>query len=328
MHKPSEWDTRQGQTPDTLPPVTLQPGLSELGHPLSRPGHPQPGRWGLAEPRHGGGVGGCPTQFGERPVSPGCWEDQVTSEVVCEMRYKERGMSSRCTGCTCHGAPAVAGRGEHEGMCAAREPTGVKAESPPGPDPGTVSSSAHPHPPPSPGLPGSPSESHPNPARRGSPGQWVSVLCPPCRQPGQRESCPARSHGGGARHPADMGAGLRLSPLGHHCQGSLLGFGPPGGKDKKGHMPPATWRHPRTRGNTVTQNSGARGPRGHSAGRVGRTDTTACWDPRTRGGHAAEGALAGLAQAGSHQYETPLDWQETHLPRNLPVFKLINALQS
>lgn len=233
MHKPSEWDTRQGQTPDTLPPVTLQPGLSELGHPLSRPGHPQPGRWGLAEPRHGGGVGGCPTQFGERPVSPGCWEDQVTSEVVCEMRYKERGMSSRCTGCTCHGAPAVAGRGEHEGMCAAREPTGVKAESPPGPDPGTVSSSAHPHPPPSPGLPGSPSESHPNPARRGSPGQWVSVLCPPCRQPGQRESCPARSHGGGARHPADMGAGLRLSPLGHHCQGSLLGFGSPGRKDKK-----------------------------------------------------------------------------------------------
>lgn len=97
---------------------------------------------------------------------------------------------------------------------------------------------------------------------------------------------------------------------------------------KRGHMPPATWRHPRTRGNSVTQNSGARGPRGHSAGRVGRTDTTACWDPRTRGGHAAEGALAGLAQAGSHQYETPLDWQETHLPRNLPVFKLINALQS
>lgn len=66
---------------------------------------------------------------------------------------------------------------------------------------------------------------------------------------------------------------------------------------------------------------------GIQPGELSEPNSTAWWDPRAQGDHAATGAQVCPDRAGSGPvFIVSPDRQETHLPRNLQIFKFINAL--
>ena len=268
----------------------------------------------------------------ERPASRGRWKGYAKRRVIYGRCIREReGRALGHTGCTCWGEPALGATG----TCAVGNPQGSRqsptcprlwGRSAPPPQPCSLSWLLW-IPPRLPILI--------PPRGRGVGARGCGSLC--CARQAHGVSLPAREkaawpsgHGRSASHlwlPRWWALGFpHWAPLPGQPPGLLATRG----KDEERPCASCHVEAPMLRGwsNTVTRNSGAQGPRGaFSRARLSEPNSTAWWDPRAQGGHAATGAQVCPDQAGSHPvFIVSLDGQETYLPRNLQIFKFINAL--